>query len=224
MKNIPLKTLVLSTLLAITPLAITGCTYNYDDENRRIMAEGETYDIVYARVVSATPVTIKEEKYDSGTATTAGVVGGALIGSVVGYNTHHHHVSGYHHGHHYRGYRGSSGGALVGGLIGAGLGLLIGEAVKSANNVKGQRLNLVTSNNENFAVDVPANKDFRSGDYVQVNITKSGYTQVIPITKEAYTLGLNSNQSSSLDAWADEYEKNNVARPSTSSTIEYDDY
>lgn len=229
MRTLALKTALIASLAALPLLSLTGCTYNYDDQNRRVMEEGTTYDVIYARIISATPVTIREEKYDSDTATAAGVVGGAVLGSVVGYNTNHHHYHGYHHGHHYHGTRGSSTGALVGGLVGAGLGLLVGEAVKSANNVRGLRLNLLTSNNENFSVDVPENREFHSGGYVQVNMTKSGYTQVVPISREGYDMGVKGGAATSLDTWAEEHEtylrENGVRpQPSSSDTIDYDDY
>ena len=228
MKKLNLKTLMVASMFASSMIAMNGCTYNYDDENRRIMEEGSTYDVFYARIVSVTPVTIREEKYDGNTASAMGVLGGAAVGSIVGYNTHHHHYSGYHHGHHYHGHSGSTGGALVGGLIGAGVGLLIGEAVKQANNVKGMRLNLVTSNNENFAVDVPSDNRFASGGYVQVNVSRSGHTQVVPISREGYDLALSSGKGSSLDTWADEHEEylnsNPKVRRHNTDVIEYDDY
>lgn len=233
MKKITLKTALLVSLIAVSTVAMNGCTYNYDEQNRRIMEEGSTYDVVYARIISATPVKIKEEKYDADAATAAGVVGGAVLGSVVGYNTHHHHYSGYdYYGRHYHGTTGSSGGALVGGLIGAGLGLLVGEAVKASNNVDGLRLNLITSSNENFAVDVPRSNEFRSGGYVQVNISSSGHTQVVPISREAYDMAVRNGRGTSLDTWADSHEEylnsqtkgGSRTTSSRSDVIEYDDY
>ncbi len=230
MKRNFFKTAVLASMIAVSSVALNGCTYNYDEQNRRIMEEGSTYDIVYARIVSVTPVKIKENKYDGDAATAAGVVGGAVVGSAIGYNSHHHHYSGYdYYGRHYHGRTGSSGGAIVGGLVGAGVGLLIGEAIKSANNVEGLRLNLITSTNDNFAVDVPRSSEFRSGGYVQVNISRSGHTQVVPISREAYDLALRNGGRSSRDYVIDDdpylNSKDKTGHTaSSSSVIEYEDY
>ncbi len=198
MKNVYSKVVMLLLAAVLTTGGLTGCTYKYDEFNRRVMEEGETYSISYARIISVTPVTIKEQKYNSDTAATIGAIGGAAVGGVIGYNSHHHTVHhhpgpgwGPHHHHHHDTFtEGSTGGMLVGGLIGAGLGYLAGSAVEGANNVEGLRLNLVSPTGENFALDVPKTDGLAPGGYVQVNTTQSGYSQVIPITVDAYNLAM----------------------------------
>ncbi len=197
MKKVHLKLLALTASAVLTAGFLTGCTFKYDEFNRRVMEEGETYSVSYAQIISATPITIKVNKYDSDTATTVGVVGGAVVGGVIGYNSHHHDNDYFYsdgwHDYYEHDRSGSAGGMLVGGLIGAGVGYLAGKAVEGANNISGLRLNLKGTNGENFAIDVPEAEGLVSGAYVQVNTTQSGYSQVIPITEDAYRLAVSGN-------------------------------
>ena len=74
-------------------------------------------------------------------------------------------------------------------VVGLGAGLLIGNLISnSANTVDGLRVNIVTFDDQNFTIDVPKDSRFVSGSYVQINVTGNGYTQLTPITKEAYEL------------------------------------
>lgn len=186
MKSIRLCLLALSTATILATGTLTGCTFKYDEFNRRVMEEGETYSISYARIISVMPVTIKEQRYNSGAAATVGAIGGAAVGGIVGYNVGHRDGWDHYYG------RGSSTGMFVGGLLGAGVGLLAGVAAESANNVKGLRLNLKDVNGDNYAIDVPADDALVPGSYVQVNTTQSGYSQVIPLTEEAYNLAISN--------------------------------
>ena len=158
-----LKIALMVALATSTTVGLNGCTNNYDSENRRIADEGTTFQTTYGIIISSNPVKIKEENLDKGT-TSAVVVEGA-------------HPDG----------RGV--GAGDDGLVGLGAGLLIGNLISnSANTVDGLRVNIVTFDDQNFTIDVPKDSRFVSGSYVQINVTGNGYTQLTPITKEAYEL------------------------------------
>ncbi len=174
-------------LATSTTVGLSGCTNNYDSQNRRIADEGTTYETTYGIIISATPVKIKEENLDRDTVNTIGAIGGAVVGGIIGYNSNHNHS--HHYKHYHGGHTGTGAGGLIGGLIGLGAGLLIGNAISnSANTVDGLRLNIVTFDNQNFTIDAPKNSSLVSGAYVQINVTGNGYTQITPITKEAYDL------------------------------------
>lgn len=162
-----------------TTVTLNGCTANYDSQNRRIATEGTTYKTTYGMIISAEPVKIKEEIVNEGTSNSLGAIGGAVVGGLIGYNSNHHH--------HYHGHSGSDAGGIIGGLIGLGAGLLLSNLINnSANRVDGLRLNVITFDNQNFTIDVPKDERLVPDSYVQINITGDGYTQLTPISKEAY--------------------------------------
>ena len=166
-----LKIALMVALATSTTVGLNGCTNNYDSENRRIADEGTTFQTTYGIIISSNPVKIKEENLDKGTTSAVAAIGGAVAGSLIGYNSSHHHSRSYkwHHGGH--------------------TGLLIGNLISnSANTVDGLRVNIVTFDDQNFTIDVPKDSRFVSGSYVQINVTGNGYTQLTPITKEAYEL------------------------------------
>ena len=182
-----LKIALMVALATSTTVGLNGCTNNYDSENRRIADEGTTFQTTYGIIISSNPVKIKEENLDKGTTSAVAAIGGAVAGSLIGYNSSHHHSRSYkwHHG----GHTGSDVGGIIGGLLGLGAGLLIGNLISnSANTVDGLRVNIVTFDDQNFTIDVPKDSRFVSGSYVQINVTGNGYTQLTPITKEAYEL------------------------------------
>ena len=144
-----LKIALMVALATSTTVGLNGCTNNYDSENRRIADEGTTFQTTYGIIISSNPVKIKEENLDKGTTSAVAAIGGAVAGSLIGYNSSHHH---------------------------------------SANTVDGLRVNIVTFDDQNFTIDVPKDSRFVSGSYVQINVTGNGYTQLTPITKEAYEL------------------------------------
>ena len=107
-----LKIALMVALATSTTVGLNGCTNNYDSENRRIADEGTTFQTTYGIIISSNPVKIKEENLDKGTTSAVAAIGGAVAGSLIGYNSSHHHSRSYkwHHGGHT--------GSDVGGIIG----------------------------------------------------------------------------------------------------------